>query len=630
MCGINGFNFLDSNKIEEMNEAISHRGPDGNGSYDLNKISLGHVRLSIIDLSETGAQPMSYSHKGKKIRITYNGEIYNYLEIKKQLQQKGYEFNSTSDTEVILASYCEYGEECVNYLNGMWAFCIHDEEKNTLFCSRDRLGVKPFYYYYHEGKFIFSSELKAILCHQDLKINDIDEIDKDALKLYFSLGYIPSPISIYKKVKKLEARQNLVFDLESRTINKLWSYFEINEYNPSQDITSLKKECNDIFENATKIRMRSDVPVGAFLSGGVDSTSVVGKMKDNCDIQQLHTFSIGFEKAGYDETAFIDIAAKAFKSQHHHEYFVKESFDSIKNNYSYIYDEPFGDYSGFPTKVVSRMAREHVTVCLSGDGGDEVFGGYDVYTNGLIVQRLKYIPAFLRTALYNFLKLLPNFSIKRSLSEALKLSLVKGEDFYSYYVDSERYYPKVYKEWTTKKMKYCLDKCKGNLPEALRVFDLLYNKLPDNFLVKVDRASMHHSLEVRSPFLDFRFINFSQKIPTKWKINFKDSKILLKNIVQGIIPNSIINRSKKGFTPPLIDWINDDSTKKDLKKYTQYLKDLDTDLFNFYKEIVFTKSYAFNSYYKIRLLIFGLWYEYWIENKPSKENSNTNVSHQVH
>jgi asparagine synthase (glutamine-hydrolysing) len=291
MCGINGFSSSNKQLIEEMNRRIKHRGPDDDGIYTDEKVSLGQVRLSIIDLSSAGHQPMSYEHKGRKVYIVFNGEIYNFQDIRDDLEAKGYSFKSKTDTEVILASYLEYGTKCVEAFNGMWGFVIYDPEKNHLFCSRDRLGVKPLYYYWDQKSFIFSSELKGLLAHEHLKINQAENINHDAVDYFFSVGFVPSPTTIFKNVYKLEPRQNLLFNLKENSLSTEY-YFDIPTFRPEYNHEALVKEGRELLCDAIRLRMIADVPVGAFLSGGLDSSAVVGLMQEHTDLSKLHTFSI--------------------------------------------------------------------------------------------------------------------------------------------------------------------------------------------------------------------------------------------------------------------------------------------------------------------------------------------------
>lgn len=453
MCGINGFNWNDRETICLMNKSIEHRGPDDEGVYCDKSLSLGHLRLSIIDTSKAGHQPMFYEHNKKKAIIVLNGEIYNFKEIKKDLYQKGYRFESNSDTEVVLAAYIEHGVDCVNHFNGMWAFCIYDIGKERLFCSRDRLGVKPFYYFYDKTRFIFSSELKGLLAHEILKINVPENINKIGLQFYFSLGFIPAPYSIYNNVYKLEPSQNIVYDLYKREINRKWFYYDLPEYNPVYEKNRLIEEGREILRDSVKIRMRSDVPVGAFLSGGIDSSGIVGSMRDYTDLKQLNTFSIGFE-GELDETYFMNIVKNIFKTNHHHHYFKENDFDKLIDAYSIVYDEPFADYSGFPIYRLSELAKKYVTVCLSGDGGDEIFGGYDTYISW---NKRMYFEKLPYNTIYKFIDLFKlqkkTDSIFYKIFEAARMQMINpGERLAEIFKDRE-YRPAAVKKWMGKKLK---------------------------------------------------------------------------------------------------------------------------------------------------------------------------------
>ncbi len=614
MCGINGFNFKDQDLLQAMNGAIRHRGPDDAGQYLSSDVSLGHTRLSIIDLSTAGHQPMEYTHESKKIVVVFNGEIYNYQEIRKDLQGRGFSFSSSSDTEVLAAAYCAYGEECVQKFNGMWSFCIYDLEKEILFCSRDRFGKKPFYYYFHEGKFIFSSELKAILEHKSLNINTESNINPEAVDLYFSLGFIPAPLSIYCNVFKLEARHNLVFDLTTRSL-KTYQYYFLPSYQPCYDRKKLVAEGRKILADAVKIRMRSDVPVGAFLSGGLDSSTVVGMMKNYTDISKLHTFSIGFD-GKYDETPYINIVKDHFKTEHHHEYFCEEDFEKLLDQYIFCYDEPFGDFGGFPTLKVSQLAKEKVTVVLTGDGGDEIFGGYLNHVTGVRMDILNKIPKFIRCMISRlpFKKNLSSVLSLYGFKEACRVSLNPKNEFYAHAFEYDGIKPSAYKKWSKINLLSSLKFGNGRLGEALRLYDLLYASLPDLFLTKIDRASMLFGLETRSPFLDYRLAEFSQRIPTYWKQDIVRTKVLMRDIIKGLIPEEVVTRGKQGFTPPLEKWILNEKyfpiIKSGLSRFTKgsYLDSL------FRNKIMKERNSTYN-HYLIRLFLYEKWFRRWIVTK---------------
>jgi asparagine synthase (glutamine-hydrolysing) len=627
MCGINGFNFKNEQLVKAMNLAIRHRGPDDQGIFLDNKMSLGHVRLSIIDLSKAGHCPMFYSKQlgacsekhlkqnisKSKACIVFNGEIYNYLELRKELEAKGYKFTTSSDTEVILASYLEKGTDCVKDFNGMWAFCIYDLEKQELLLSRDRVGKKPLYYYLHNKTFIFSSELKGILANKELRINTKHNIMPEAVEFYFTLGYIPSPFSIYKNVHKLEPRQSLVFDLKKNSIKKKWYYYEIPEYAPIYNKKKLIVQGRSLMLDSTRLRMRSDVPIGAFLSGGLDSSTVVGLMKEFTQLEKLHTFSIGF-KGKYDETKYMSIVKDAFKTKHHHEYFDEEDFEKTTSIYPWIYDEPFGDYSGFPTYALSKLAKKYVTVSLSGDGGDEIFAGYNIHLLAWRLEFLRKLPKLVRLigskmpAKKNF----EGFASLYLLKEAFRMSFEKPEKFFANALQENSLKSQVYNQWTEEKLKECLVKANGHFGEAMRLFDLVYNTLGDNFLMKVDRASMANALEVRSPFLDYRFIEYSQTIPSKWKTDLRITKKLMREIIKGIVPEPILKRKKQGFTPPLEKWITSQKYDKELEKALSIVKDLNPEIARFYEDKVLKENNRLYNNYRIRLYLFLLWWKKWI------------------
>jgi asparagine synthase (glutamine-hydrolysing) len=621
MCGISGFNFNNSSLITSMNTQLIHRGPDSQKIFLDNRVSLGHTRLSILDLSSNADQPFQYSHNGYEIVIVFNGEIYNYIEIKNQLIEKGYFFKSNSDTEVILASYIEWGEQCVNLFNGMWSFCIYDKNKEILFLSRDRLGVKPLYYYNVNGVFIFSSEIKALLSHRNLNIDNFENLNRKSIELYFATGYIPAPLTIYSNVNKLQNGYNLIFNLKDNKILNIYKYYNIPESdNSNVSISNLIEEGQCILKDAVKIRMRSDVAVGAFLSGGIDSSTIVSEVfKSNLN-NNFHTFSIGFDDERYDESKYINIVKNKFKTLHHHYIYQKDDFIDFWPEYSKTFDEPFADYSAFPTLKVSSIASENVTVVLSGDGGDEIFGGYPIYSNAHLIEIIKKLPNKSVNLLYNISKKINiDFPLIHKIQEILKLSLNPKEKFYTKYFSESRYKPESYNNFVESRLKESLSLSNNNLSEALRIFDLSSNTLADNFLVKVDRASMRNSIEVRSPFLDYRFISYSQKIPTNLKSTFFDNKILLKKIISNSIPNEILNRKKMGFTPPIENWIKDKDSKITIDRYIKIIDSIDINLGNFYRNKVlntFPVNYMTNSYL-IKLLIFGNWFDFWINKQKT-------------
>ena len=628
MCGINGFTWKETSKIKSMNDALAHRGPDDAGMYESKQLTLGHRRLSIIDLSDAGHQPLFYNkkqgasnakfkkqHNSKaQYSIIFNGEIYNYIEIREELEKEGYVFTTQTDTEVILASYDKWKDKCVTKFNGMWSFVIHDAKNNSLFCSRDRLGQKPFYYYHYNDVFVFSSELKSLLKGVPIDLATPKHINKEAVELYFSLGFIPSPYTIYKDTYKLPAGHNLTYNLKT---NKciVSQYYEVPKYTPQNNKHLLIQEGRTLLADAVALRMRSDVPVGAFLSGGLDSSSIVSIMKQHTKKEKLHTFSVGF--AGkFDESKYAQLAANTFATTHHAEYFDYKDFTNLLDTYNYCYDEPFADYSAYPTYKVSSIARKHVTVSLSGDGGDEIFGGYTRHVTGSQMDIIYKVPRFIRKiiSMVPARKNLNTYISFYLLREACKLSLYPKEEFYARALGEEGIQSKTFKKWSIEKMRYCLKKSDNKLGEAMRLFDLLFGTLQDNYLVKVDRASMAHGLEVRSPFLDYRFVAFAQKIPTKHKQDIARTKKLMREIIKGSVPKKIVSRGKQGFTPPLSEWIVQDKYVRQTKSYMNILEKIELkQLHTFFSTKVFKRSNELYKLYAIRLFLFGQWYTEWIE-----------------
>ncbi len=578
MCGINGFNFGDEALVKRMNAAIRHRGPDGSGTFSDGSVTLGHVRLSVLDLSPRASQPMRY---GNVVGV-YNGEIYNFRQIRKELESRGYAFRTRSDTEVLLASYLEWGEKCVRRFNGMWAFAIYDPDEGRVFLSRDRLGVKPLYYY-HDGKiFAFSSELKGLVAFGIPKA-----VCERSLKLYFSLGFIPSPYSIFEKVCKLEPATNLTFYLDSGRLEKE-RFWELPEYAPVKDFRALKKEFYRIFESAVRLRTVSDVDIGVLLSGGLDSGAVysfLSRIKPG-----VKTFSIGFRDRRLDESRLI----KRMSPRGRISFFSSKDFSKSLSEISEMLDEPFADFSIFPTYSLCRFARRWIKVALSGDGGDEVFGGYPHYVKVNILRLLARVPG-------PFLKLLDGKAGK--ISGRFK----KGEYLSYYFSDENKFFPGECREWMEDRFSVAMKKAGSNPVEAFRIMDMLYLSLPDNYLTKVDRASMFTSLEVRSPFLDYRLAEFSQKVPTELKVGFLSGKIFLRKVLK--LPKEILKAKKSGFVPPFWNWFRAVKVKRMSSEAGDVLPE---DVLEFYKRKVFSVRTPMKAIYLGRMGMFSIWKRRWL------------------
>ena len=608
MCGVNGFNWVDKSLLKDMNKLLKHRGPDNEGLYVDKLLSLGHRRLAIIDLSEKGNQPMVYQRKNKKAVIVFNGQIYNFQEIKAELIKKGYKFKSKSDTEVILASYFEWGFDCVKRFNGMWVFAIYDPKKKILFLSRDRLGQKPLYYYCDKKKFIFSSELKSILFHEIKK-----EIDSDSIDLFLSLAFIPAPKTIFKNIYKLEARQNLIFNLKTSKLKKHY-YFEIPKYRPIFKKPYLIKKTKSLLYNAIKLRMISDVPLGAFLSGGLDSSFIVYNMTKLTKAEDLNTFSIGFE-GKYDESDYVRAVLERMSTKHHHDYFNDKDFEKLLNEVIYTYDEPFSDSSVFPTLKVSKLAKRHVTVSLSGDGADELFAGYPKHLFFYRVWLIqKVLPSWIKKSLFRISKRISN----KKFSYFLRL--VSSRDYVDIYAQhfGLRRSP-VFMKYLNEKFNE-IHTLTGNLPETISRMDLYHICTGDNYVHKLDYAGMRSSIEIRCPFMDYRFLDLEAKIPVQYKLSFKREKEFVREVLKGIMPPKIINKRKHGFKPPLTDYLRKKKNRVILDKKIGKL--VGSDLLNksqkkfFYYikkniENINMSEFIMRDYWKFAVL--ALWEEKWFK-----------------
>lgn len=568
MCGITGIiNFdreqkINPNVLKKMSDSIIHRGPDDEGFYINRNVGFGFRRLSIIDL-KAGHQPMA--NENDSIYIVFNGEIYNYLENRELLHKKGYVFKTDSDTEVIVHLYEEYGADCLQYLRGMFAFAIWDNNKQQLFCARDRFGIKPFYYYQDVDKMVFSSEIKSIL-----KCEKIDKsLSPEALDSYFAFGYITSDLSIYKNIRKLQPGHFMILSFKDKVSIKIKKYWEI-DFNP--DYTKSEKqwveELEDCFSETVKMHMISDVPLGAFLSGGIDSSSVVAMMAKNSNFP-VKTFSIGFKEQKFNELVFAREIAKKYNCEHHEQIIEPESIDILSKLVS-AYDEPFADSSAIPTYFVSKLAREHVTVALSGDGGDELFAGYDNYKKLKNINKYNFSSPQINKLFWgNIHKLIPN-QIK---GKGFTYLLSKDKNFLGAYINmwtKEERQKLILNDGSVKKLtntsesykKEILSKgIKNDFISNLQNLDM-QTYLVDDILTKVDRTSMMNSLEVRVPLLDHKFAELSFRIPQNLKYKGNTQKYILKQSMSPYLTNNILGHPKQGFGVPLSIWFKDD-----LKEY---------------------------------------------------------------
>ncbi|MFH1353952.1 MAG: asparagine synthase (glutamine-hydrolyzing) [bacterium] len=567
MCGIAGKISFSNRPVQEcdikrMTDVLAHRGPDDQGIYvsPNQNIGLGHRRLSIIDLSKQGHQPMPYLNR---YWITYNGEIYNYQVKRKLLEKQGYSFRSQTDTEVILALYDKFGIDCLQHLRGMFAFAIYDQKTNQLFCARDRLGQKPFKYYSDSRVFIFASELKAILTQSEYH----KEPDYLAIHHYLTLQYTPAPYTGFKDIKKLEPAHYLIVDLNTGKITNQ-PYWQLNFSNKLN--LSEQQWCNAIMEKldeATRLRLVSDVPLGAFLSGGIDSSAIVGFMSRHT-ARPVKTFSIGFKEQAYNELPFAQAVADHFHTDHTNFIVEPQALDILPPLVKQ-YEEPYADSSALPTYIVSKLTRQHVTVALNGDGGDENFGGYSRYSIqkfALLYEKFRWLNAVIALPIS---KLAVDKIHNTFFQRAHRFSATIPQDYTHRYVNYVCYFTneakrQLYDPTMLKKVwSYDSYNIVANQFRRAQAADKLDQTmyadiktiLVDDFLTKWDIASMAVSLEARSPFLDHKFMELAAKIPSRLKIKgANDRKYIFKKALAGFLPPDIINRPKRGFQVPLDMW----------------------------------------------------------------------------
>jgi len=565
MCGIAGKLYFDRSRAVEpallarMNTAIAHRGPDDAGIYYDGPIGLANRRLSIIDLSPAGHQPMS-SPDGK-LWITFNGEIYNFAELRRELEADGVAFRSRTDTEVILGLYERHGTDCVRYLRGMYAFAIWDGCTRTLFVARDRLGKKPLFYYYDREKLLFASEPKAIL--QDLEIPIAP--DFQAIHHYLTYGYVPSPLSAFQGLRKLPPAHYLLVQDGRISVDRYWRL----RYRPKLAMTEteLCEELLDRLRETVRLRMVADVPVGAFLSGGVDSSAVVAVMSE-CSAGPVKTFSIGFEDEAYNELRYAKLVAERYGTDHH-EFIVKPDAVAILPELVWHYNEPYADSSAVPSYYLAQMTREHVTVALNGDGGDENFAGYERYLANMLASRYDRLPRLVRRSLELGFGALPDGGHVRgfyrkgkrffaAVSETPLRRYARWVGVFSDAGKAELYSP-AFREAMSHSDPSDLLVQAYSAVEADALVDATLGMdvatyLPDDLLVKMDIASMAHSLEVRSPLLDHTFMEFAGAIPSSLKLKGRHKKHIFKRALRALLPAPIIDRAKMGFGVPIDRW----------------------------------------------------------------------------
>lgn len=573
MCGISGiFHFdpsrvADQSLLKKMTDTLSHRGPDGEGYYCKNNIGLGHRRLTIIDLS-TGDQPKF--NEDKSIALVFNGEIYNYVELKDELRKLGCNFHTSSDTEVIIRAYETWGIDCQNKFNGMWAFALWDEKKKWLFISRDRIGEKPLFYATHDNTFLFGSEIKSILAYGCPKVPNLE-----LTELYLSLGYIPAPHTFYKNISKLQAGHYLIVSQNSvqtgRTPleeKKYWDMPEIDEENMITDKGLVHETFEALLKDSVRIRMRSDVPFGAFLSGGLDSAGIVALMSE-ISKEPVKTFTIGSQEKMFDERKLAAQVAEKFRTEHSEYMIEQDGFDAAIQKVMYHFDEPFGDSSALPTGKVSEIAAQKVKMVLTGDGGDEVLSGYNSNRMEKFAEQYHRVPSFIRGSMPGLVNSAAHvfkgdnrYKLKQ-ISKALEFS---NKTFLDRLMAKSWCSPRLINELIPRssnqvKLSDFLSGFFSKYPVKHPFYQLMLFQfkilLPDDFLAKVDRMSMAASLETRVPFLDHRLVEFMAKVHRDVKMEGYERKSVLRNTIGKRLPPALLRAPKRGFSIPLREWFKD-------------------------------------------------------------------------
>lgn len=592
MCGIAGvFYFKDKENLnfhEDVINKLKHRGPDEFGLYSDEHIDMMHTRLSIIDL-ESGKQPIFNESKDKV--IVFNGEIYNYRELRDKLLEKGYKFKTKTDTEVILNSFEEWGKDSLSYIKGMFSFAIWDKKKQSLFLARDRMGEKPLFYYRDEEKIIFASEIKAILQF----VKKSFQINKEALQEYLSLTYVPAPLTIFDGIYKLEASCFMEVTRESAEIEKYWDLKKLNNNKVYfKNYEECKKEVREKLFNSVENMLHADVEVGAFLSGGIDSSIVVGAI-NKVSNKKTNTFSIGYKNKNFDESDRAKIVSDFNNTNHTMQILEYNNISENLEDLLLQFDEPFADSSAIPTYYVSKLASEKVKVVLTGDGGDELFGGYSKYLINYYMKKYKKVPKSLRKGIkYSVDKFMPENNLKRKI---LKVSnLEEYDESVDLYLNLTKlgFKENELKNLLLEDRTNIIDEKIRELYTSVKGSDLEKSLFVDqniilegDMLTKVDRMSMKNSIETRVPFLDKDLLEVSLRVPENYKIKGHDTKFILKDAFSDILPKGIVNKSKMGFAVPIGEWM-----RKEFKDEICYLLS---------KEFL-TSQKIFNVEYVIELL----------------------------
>lgn len=566
MCGICGvWNYqtnelVDRDLVQRMTSTLAHRGPDDSGVYfeDTCGVGLGFRRLSIIDLSHAGCQPMS--NEDGSVWIVFNGEIYNFLSLRTELKARAHTFRSSTDTETVIHEYEELGTDCLRNLNGMFAFAIWDANRQRLLMACDRVGKKPLYYLDDGQRLVFASELKAILADHSIP----REVDYTALSEYLALGYVPAPRTIFRDIHKLPPGHIMVLEKGKAVTRRYWDWLPAFSADFARSEEEWIEMLQALLQTVVSERLISDVPMGVLLSGGVDSSAVVAAMAE-LGHRPIRTFSIGFEDEECSELPYARLIAQRFGTEHHEETVQPGHVRELLPRLVLQFDEPFADYSALPTYFVSKMARQHVTVALSGDGGDEALAGYNRYAQMMCETGFDKMSLTLRQALMAIpAKLLPSGRPGRRFAQRMRVSFNQRYAFCMRGLSEEQICALIRRDVAVhleRDGNSCISAAMQNAGALDQVSRMQYadsvTYLPGDILVKVDRMSMANSLEIRSPFLDYRFLELVATIPSQLRLRGNRGKYIFRKAMRAWLPDEILERPKMGFGFPLRDWFRD-------------------------------------------------------------------------
>jgi len=557
MCGICGFNWNDEHLARAMAERITHRGPDQEGVFVTDKMSLAFRRLSIIDLSENGAQPMA--NEDGTVHLVFNGEIYNFQELRDQLKQKGHTFKSRTDSEVIIHAYEEYGDGCVDHLRGMFGFAIFDQSRDRLLLARDRIGIKPLYYTFQNGRFLFASEIKSILA--DPQVNR--QVNYQALYDYLGFEFVPAPQTMFADIHKLPAGHLLIFENGQVNVRQYWD-LRFTGYGPTPSFDEAVEELRSQLDAAVKSHLVADVPLGVFLSGGLDSSCLVALMRRHIS-GPLKTFTIGYEDKSFSELDYAAIVARHCETDHQVLMLDTLNSDYVEKTLWHL-DEPMTDLSTVPLYLLCKQAREHVTVCLSGEGADESFAGYDRFKASRMNRFFWLIPTPLRRQVIGrLIGMLPDQPQKKGAINMLK-RFVEGANLdpagqhlrWQYFLNTtleNNLFQESFKNRISmdpfRQIREMAARCDATDQVNREIYLDMRFMMTDSVLMKVDRMSMASSLEIRVPLLDHVLVEFLASLPGSWKLHGMTTKYIFRKALEGLLPEKIVYRGKQGYSLPV-------------------------------------------------------------------------------